>query len=133
MSVDIKGKSKLLANMENNLSRMYEFVEIINNYLTSKKLEIILMDCDIEKRDNFIKILKRNNEGRENIIITSSDNIIGNIYLRWYKYDVEFVFDDRASGKMGTTGKSENIMIVMALLDCKKSEKKSSSSKICKN
>ena len=96
--------------------RFFGILEQIDTYLKSvgKRIKIIISDVP----DSVIKVLESFKEGKQDIenyvVVRSFEN--GDDRLWWVFYDVEFVFDDRPSGKVGSTGSIENIMNAMRKL-----------------
>ena len=90
--------------------RLVEILDSIETYLKSINKQIKFISTDhFDKDIKILEKLKLSGYDIENYIIVRSIKN-GPELLRWAYYDVEFVFDDRKSGKIGLTGETRNAM-----------------------
>ena len=94
----------------------------INKYLESqgKTMKLMPFDDDFEKYNQAIKVIENlgKTQNIEHYVTTVRVFNDGNevFLIRWIFYDVEFVLDERPSGRFGSTGNPDNIKKCAGLL-----------------
>ncbi len=94
----------------------------IDLYLTSIGKSMKLMDCedDYKKYTQAIKVVEELGKTIDIESYIATVKVVKDdceaYLIRWIFYDVEFISDGRPTGRIGSTGNTDNIKKCMALL-----------------